>query len=142
MSSPSYSCPRLHDTGSELCSIGPSPPNSPTDVVGLKASKKRVRPLDDYIIKSSSGSQHRKGYPGSGHAMDLGTILNPQEAAEPMPTSGKKRLQSLVQDSNSEPKHLEETFQQIGIKYFCMQRREILAQFPLTCKYVIIGKKY
>jgi len=139
MSSPSYSCPRLPAIGSEQCSAGPCPPNSPVDAAGSKVSKRPARRLEDFIIRSSLDSVRRSVSPGSEQILEQGTILNPPDQVTPTPTCGRTIHPLPGRDLSLDASHYEETLRAIGMRYYLMQRREILDKFPLTYKYVIIG---
>jgi len=139
MSSPSYSCPRLPAIGSEQCMNGPCPPSSPVDAAGSKVSKRPAQRLEDYIIRSSLDSRPRSVSPGSEQILEQGTIMNPPDQVTPTPTYGRMIHPLPGRDLNLDASSYEETLHAIGMRYFLMQRREILDQFPLTYKFVIIG---
>jgi len=109
------------------------------DAAGSKVSKRRAQRLEDYIIRSSLDLRRPSVSPGSELILEQGTTTSQPDQAMPTPTCGKMKHQLPALDSNLDESFFEETLQSIGMRYWLMQRREILEKFPLTYKFAIIG---
>jgi len=123
---PAIECPPTSpDTGLEPSSTGHPPICFPQDCAGCEASKS-VAPLPhDIIIRSSPDSPSRVAFHTVKELLDLDTGNLP-DLSLLIPTSGKKKPVLKAPSSSSAKRHYVETMEQIGLRYYTRQRREIL----------------
>jgi len=129
MSSPSWPACTL-----ERYSRGQSRPNSPTHACGSEDNKSSaLRPVERTTRSSHSLIELCESPTLSGSSgTDTGS---PLAHLQPTPTCGKKTPESPERNSNLDPRLYAATFRQIGMKYYAMQRQEILKTFPVTYRY-------
>lgn len=120
-------------TGSAPCSTGRRLKFSPPVSSGSEDNKKSAQQLDVCTGKSSPPLRRR-------NALAVRNVASVSDTGSPLGRrlqlnmSGRRPPPSPERASNSEENPCEETIQQIGIRFWLKQRREILQTFPVTSK--------
>ena len=128
-----------HAFGSEPSMIGPYRPTSPCLSCGSEDNKKLAPLQEDCIIKSSPDSANHNVCPLLKPKLEV-DIGSPPSPSPPMITCGKKPRVSRVRNLKLEESQFAEIRNTTGEKFWNLLREERLKIFPLTFKFVIIGR--
>lgn len=129
---------QLRDSGSEHSSTGSPQKSSLLDSIGYAASKKHVRRLSDYTIKSLQASSRRCASLLSQESLEP-DIGSPPKAPRPTPTSGRMTPPSPEQDLNLVRSRLEEMLPLTGSSFAPLLNPGTLQPSLRTYTFVIIG---